>query len=87
MLAVVNQAAKHLANLVEASPREIIWISGATESINLAIQGSCPPNPVKRYRIELLPLEHKAIIDTCQTYEHRGCSGENELNIRRRINS
>jgi cysteine desulfurase len=70
--AAVNQATKHLANLVEASPREIIWTSGATESINLAIQGSLPPNPVKPYRIALLPLEHKAILDTCQIYERRG---------------
>jgi cysteine desulfurase len=70
--AAVNQAAKHLSNLVGASPREIIWTSGATESINLAIQGSLPPNPVKPYRIALLPLEHKAILDTCQIYEQRG---------------
>jgi cysteine desulfurase len=70
--AAVNQAAKHLANLVGASPREIIWTSGATESINLAIQGSLPPNPVKPYRIALLPLEHKAVLDTCQIYEQRG---------------
>ena len=70
--AAVNQAAKHLANLVGASPREIIWTSGATESINLAIEGSLPPNPVKPYRIALLPLEHKAILDTCQIYEQRG---------------
>ena len=46
--------------------------SGTTESINLAIQGSLPPNPVKPYRIALLPLEHKAILDTCQIYEQRG---------------
>jgi cysteine desulfurase len=70
--AAIKQAAKHLANLVRASPREIIWTSGATESINLAIQGSLPPNPVKPYRIALLPLEHKAILDTCQIYEQRG---------------
>ena len=70
--AAVNQAAKHLANLVGASPREIIWTSGATESINLAIQGSLPPNPVKPYRIALLLLEHKAVLDTCQIYEQRG---------------
>jgi cysteine desulfurase len=68
----VKLAAKQLADLIEASPREIIWTSGATESINLAIQGSLPPNPVKPYRIALLPLEHKAILDTCQIYEQRG---------------
>lgn len=68
----VKQAAKHLANLVGASPREIIWTSGATESINLAIQGSLSPYPKKPYRIALLPLEHKAVLDTCQALEQRG---------------
>ncbi|MCY7368469.1 MAG: cysteine desulfurase [Chamaesiphon sp.] len=70
--AAVKQAAKHLANLVGASPREIIWTSGATESINLAIQGSLSPQPEKPYRIALLPLEHKAVLDTCQALEKRG---------------
>jgi cysteine desulfurase len=70
--AAVKQAAKHLANLVGASPREIIWTSGATESINLAIQGSLSPHPEKPYRIALLPLEHKAVLDTCQALEKRG---------------
>lgn len=70
--AAVKQAAKHVANLIGASPREIIWTSGATESINLAIQGSLPANPEKPYRIALLPLEHKAVLDTCQALERRG---------------
>ena len=70
--AAVKQAAKHLANLVGASPREIIWTSGATESINLAIQGSLSPQPEKPHRIALLPLEHKAVLDTCQALEKRG---------------
>ena len=68
----VKQAAKHVAALIGASPREIIWTSGATESINLAIQGSLPSNPEKPHRIALLPLEHKAVLDTCQALEKRG---------------
>jgi cysteine desulfurase len=70
--AAVNKAAKHLANLVGSSPREIIWTSGATESINLAIQGSLSPQPEQPHRIGLLPLEHKAVLDTCQALEQRG---------------
>jgi len=70
--AAVKQAAKNVADLIGASPREIIWTSGATESINLAIQGSLPSNPEKPHRIALLPLEHKAVLDTCQALEKRG---------------
>ncbi len=70
--AAIARSARYVGELVGASPKEIIWTSGATESINLAIQGSLPPNPVKPYRIALLPLEHKAILDTCQIYEQRG---------------
>ena len=68
----VKQSAKHIADLIGASPREIIWTSGATESINLAIQGSLPSNPAKPHRIALLPLEHKAVLDTCHDIEKRG---------------
>ncbi|MCY7273806.1 MAG: cysteine desulfurase, partial [Phormidesmis sp. CAN_BIN44] len=70
--AAVKQAARHVADLVGASPREIIWTSGATESINLAIQGSLSPSPEKPYRIALLPIEHKAVLDTCHALEKRG---------------
>ena len=69
--AAVKQAARHVADLVGALPREIIWTSGATESINLAIQGSLS-SPEKPYRIALLPIEHKAVLDTCHALEKRG---------------
>lgn len=70
--AAVKQATKQVADLIGASPREIVWTSGATESINLAIQGSLTPNPTKPHRIGLLPLEHKAVLDTCRALEKRG---------------
>ncbi|HEY9692755.1 MAG TPA: cysteine desulfurase family protein [Oculatellaceae cyanobacterium] len=68
----VSKAAIHIAKLVEASPREIIFTSGATEGINLAIQGSLSPKSDKLHRIALLPLEHKAVLDTCHILEKRG---------------
>jgi cysteine desulfurase len=68
----VKQAAKHVADLIGASPKAIIWTSGATESINLAIQGSLASNPDKPHRIALLPLEHKAVLDTCYALKQRG---------------
>ena len=68
----IKQSAQYVATLIGASPREILWTSGSTESINLAIQGSLPPNPEKPHRIALLPLEHKAVLDTCHALEKRG---------------
>lgn len=68
--AAISQAKHHIAELVGASSKEIIFTSGATESINLAIRGtitnqSCP-------RIAVSPVEHEAVIDTCQTLEKQG---------------
>ncbi|MCG9890104.1 MAG: cysteine desulfurase [Thermosynechococcaceae cyanobacterium MS004] len=68
----IKQSARYVADLIGTSPREILWTSGATESINLVIQGSLPPNPEKPHRIALLPLEHKAVLDTCRALEKRG---------------
>ena len=68
----INQSAQFVADLIGASPREILWTSGATESINLAIQGGLTTNPDNPHRIALLPLEHKAVLDTCHALEKRG---------------
>ncbi|MCS6814733.1 MAG: cysteine desulfurase [Cyanobacteria bacterium] len=80
--AAIQQAAKQVANLVGASPREIVWTSGATESINLAIQGSLltplallgqgSRGEAKPHRIALMPIEHHAVLDTCRVLENRG---------------
>ena len=56
----VKTAKQQIADLINSSPQEIIFTSGATESINLVIQGLQPS------RIIVSPVEHKAVIDTCQ---------------------
>jgi cysteine desulfurase len=61
--AAVKQASKQVADLVGALPKEVVFTSGATESINLVLQGL--PNS-GRNRIAVLPVEHKAVLDTCQ---------------------
>jgi cysteine desulfurase len=67
----VKQARQQIAELIHAYPKEIIFTSGATESINLAIQGhiSQQNNPAK---IIVSPVEHKAVLDTCKALAKKG---------------
>ena len=69
----VKQAAKQIADLVGAVPREVIFTSGATESINLVLQGLPQKSPIShKLKIAVLPLEHKAVLDTCHALTKKG---------------
>ncbi len=61
----VNQAREQVAALINASPKEIVWTSGATESDNLAIKGLAYINQRKGKHIITSKTEHKAVLDTC----------------------
>ena len=65
----VENAAWQTANLIGATPEEIIFTSGATESINLAIKGFSNQN---KKHIVTVSTEHKAVLDTCQFMESIG---------------
>lgn len=65
----VENASWQVANLIGATPEEIIFTSGATESINLAIKGLA--NQSKKH-IVTVRTEHKAVLDTCQFMESIG---------------
>lgn len=67
----VTSAAHAIAKLVQTSPRNVIFTSGATESINLVLQGHCRA-PGRKQRIALSPVEHKAVLDTCKALEKQG---------------
>ena len=70
--AAVEGARADVATLVGASPREIIFTSGATESINLALKGVVEgPNGGGR-EVMTVATEHRAVLDTCRTLERRG---------------
>ncbi len=60
------EVARHqVAELLHADPREIIWTSGATEAINLAIKGYAYANQHRGRHIVTGQTEHKAVLDTC----------------------
>jgi cysteine desulfurase len=69
----VKQATKQIADLVGAVPREVIFTSGATESINLVLRGLPQKSPSShKLKIAVLPIEHKAVLDTCDALTKKG---------------
>lgn len=69
----VEQARKQVADLVGATPREIVFTSGATESNNLAIKGVMEANHAKGHHIVTMTTEHKAVLDTVRHLGRQGC--------------
>jgi len=70
--AAVEKARAQIAALIGATEKEIIFTSGATESNNLAIQGVAEMYKDKGRHIITSPIEHKAVLDTCQYLESKG---------------
>jgi cysteine desulfurase len=70
--AAVEEARGHVAALVGADPREIIWTSGATESNNLALKGAANFYKSKGKHIITVKTEHKSVLDTVRELERVG---------------
>lgn len=68
----VETARQNVADLINADPREIVWTSGATESINLAVKGVAHFNQKRGKHIITSKIEHKATLDTCRQLEREG---------------
>jgi cysteine desulfurase len=68
----VETARAQVAALIHAEPSEIIWTSGATEAINLALKGAAQLYQRKGRHIVTMQTEHKAVLDTCQELEKNG---------------
>ena len=68
----VEQARKQIADLIGASPEEILFTSGATESDNLAIKGVAEGYRRRGNHIITTQIEHSAILDTCKVLERAG---------------
>ncbi|MEJ8817608.1 cysteine desulfurase family protein [Lacibacter sp. H407] len=65
---------EQVAKLLGADPTEIIFTSGATEAINLAMQGVFETYHAKGNHIITLQTEHKAVLDTCDALERKGAN-------------
>ena len=70
--AAVEGAREQVANLLDAETKEIVFTSGATEAVNLAIKGVFETYTTKGAHIITTNFEHKAVLDTCEALEKRG---------------
>jgi cysteine desulfurase len=68
----VESAREEVAALVNADPREIVWTSGATESINLALKGAAQFYRERGRHLITVKTEHKATLDTMRELERQG---------------
>ena len=70
--AAIEQARENVAALVNCDPRELVWTSGATESINLALKGAAHFYKDKGKHLVTVKTEHKATLDTVRELEREG---------------
>ena len=68
----VAQSREKIAGLINTRPEEIIFTSGATEAINLALKGLFETHRDQKDHIITVSTEHKAVLDTCQYLEKKG---------------
>ena len=70
--AAVEDARAQVAALVNCDAKEIVWTSGATESINLALKGAAHFYKDKGRHLVTVKTEHKATLDTMRELEREG---------------
>ena len=68
----VDEARRQLARLLDADPKEVVFTSGATESINLALKGVWEANGHRGNHVITVATEHKAVLDTCEHLARQG---------------
>lgn len=68
----VEDARAEVAALVNCDPREIVWTSGATEAINLALKGAAHFYKQRGRHLITPRTEHKATLDTMRELERQG---------------
>jgi cysteine desulfurase len=70
--AALDEAREHLAERLNADPRELVLTSGGTEAINLAIKGAAWAGKASGNRIVTSAVEHHAVLNSCATLEKFG---------------
>jgi cysteine desulfurase len=68
----VDLARERVAELIGATPDEIVFTSGATESDNLAIKGVAEAGRERGRHVITAVTEHKAVLDSCKRLEQQG---------------
>jgi cysteine desulfurase len=68
----VEKARAQVASVIGASPKEIFFTSGATESNNIALKGVAMYNKEKKNHVITLQTEHKCVLDSCRALEMQG---------------
>ena len=71
--AAVEDAREQVAQLIGAdNPLDLVFTSGGTEAVNLAIRGHAYGNRASGQHIITTRAEHPAALDTCRALEQRG---------------
>jgi cysteine desulfurase len=68
----VEDARKHVADLIGAEPKDIVFTSGATESNNMSIKGVARFHKEKKQHIITAQTEHKCVLDSCRKLGEEG---------------
>uniref|UniRef100_A0A7S2RQ53 cysteine desulfurase n=1 Tax=Rhizochromulina marina TaxID=1034831 RepID=A0A7S2RQ53_9STRA len=68
----VEKAREQVASLIGASPKEIIFTSGATESNNIAVKGVAHFYKARKRHVITTQVEHKCVLDSCRFLEQEG---------------
>jgi len=68
----VEDARKHIADLIGTDPKDIIFTSGATEANNMAIKGVARFHRDKKRHVITTQTEHKCVLDSCRKLQEEG---------------
>jgi cysteine desulfurase len=71
--AAVEHAREQVAAVLNASAKDIVFTSGATESDNLAIKGAAEMHRDRGNHVITAATEHKAVLDACKYLADHGC--------------